>query len=73
MQTTSSRRKAVLAAVTILTLTAALPELGQLDRRQIAKLVGVAPLANDSGKRTGKRRGIVLRLRESETRAKRRG
>lgn len=42
--------------VTILTLTAALPELGQLDRRQIAKLVGVAPLANDSGKRTGKRR-----------------
>ncbi len=42
--------------VTILTVTSALPELGQLGRRQIAKLVGVAPLANDSGSRTGKRR-----------------
>jgi transposase len=42
--------------VTILTLTAALPELGSLGRRQIAKLVGVAPLANDSGARSGKRR-----------------
>lgn len=42
--------------VTIMTLTAALPELGQLQRRQIAKLVGVAPLANDSGTRQGKRR-----------------
>lgn len=41
--------------VTILTLTAALPELGQLGRRQIAKLVGVAPLANDSGQRNGQR------------------
>ena len=40
----------------ILTLTAALPELGQLGRRQISKLVGVAPLADDSGQRTGKRR-----------------
>jgi transposase len=42
--------------VTILTLTAALPELGRLTRRQIGKLVGVAPLANDSGRRQGKRR-----------------
>jgi transposase len=42
--------------VTILTLTAMLPELGRLGRRQIAKLVGVAPLAADSGKRQGKRR-----------------
>ena len=41
--------------VTILTMTSALPELGQLERRQISKLVGVAPLADDSGKRTGKR------------------
>lgn len=41
--------------VTILTLTATLPELGRLGRRQIAKLVGVAPLADDSGKRQGKR------------------
>ena len=43
-------------AVTILTLTAALPELGTLGRRQISKLVGVAPLADDSGKRRGPRR-----------------
>ena len=42
--------------VTILTLTSALPELGHLGRRQIAKLVGVAPLADDSGKRKGPRR-----------------
>ena len=41
--------------VTILTLLSALPELGHLDRRQISKLVGLAPLANDSGQRTGKR------------------
>jgi transposase len=41
--------------VTILTLTAALPELGRLGRRPIAKLVGVAPLADDSGTRRGKR------------------
>lgn len=43
-------------AVTTLTLVSALPELGRLDRRQIAKLVGMAPLADDSGSRRGKRR-----------------
>jgi transposase len=32
------------------------PELGQLNRREIAKLVGLAPLANDSGKHRGRRR-----------------
>ena len=32
-----------------------LPELGQLNRRKIATLLGVAPLNNDSGKRTGRR------------------
>ena len=42
--------------VTIITLTSALPELGHLQRRQISKLVGVAPLADDSGKRKGQRR-----------------
>lgn len=42
-------------AVTIMTLTAMLPELGRLDRRAIGKLVGVAPLADDSGQRRGKR------------------
>lgn len=42
--------------VTVMTLLAALPELGRLQRRQIAKLVGVAPLSDDSGQRKGKRR-----------------
>jgi transposase len=37
--------------ITAYTLTADLPELGQLNRKQIAALVGVAPLNNDSGKR----------------------
>lgn len=32
------------------------PELGELNRREIAKLIGVAPLANDSGKHRGRRR-----------------
>ena len=41
--------------VTIATLLALLGELGQLPRRPIAKLVGVAPLARDSGKRHGPR------------------
>lgn len=31
------------------------PEIGRLNRREISKLVGVAPLANDSGKHHGKR------------------
>jgi transposase len=38
------------------TLTALVPELGSLNRRQIAALVGVAPLNNDSGKHDGKRK-----------------
>ena len=37
------------------TLLAELPELGSLDRRQIASLVGVAPLSRDSGTFKGKR------------------
>jgi transposase len=37
------------------TLIADLPELGQLDRKQIAALVGVAPLNRDSGTLRGKR------------------
>ena len=36
-------------------LMAALPELGTLTHREIAKLVGVAPLNCDSGKFKGKR------------------
>lgn len=38
------------------TMLALCPELGMLNRREISKLVGVAPLANDSGKFRGKRR-----------------
>lgn len=41
--------------VTTLTLLAALPELGKLNRRAISKLVGVAPFARDSGPRKGQR------------------
>jgi transposase len=37
------------------TLLAELPELGRLNRRQIAALVGVAPLARDSGTFRGRR------------------
>ena len=37
------------------TLLADLPELGRLSRRAIAKLVGVAPLSNDSGTLRGHR------------------
>ena len=42
-------------AVTSLTMLAKCPELGDLNRREIASLVGVAPRANDSGKHRGKR------------------
>ena len=38
-----------------LTLLAYLPELGTLDRRQVASLVGVAPFNRDSGTLRGKR------------------
>ena len=38
-----------------LTLLAHLPELGMLDRRQIAALLGVAPFNRDSGTLRGKR------------------
>ena len=38
-----------------LTLLAYLPELGALDRRQIAALVGVAPFNRDSGTMRGRR------------------
>jgi transposase len=41
--------------VTSRTLIADLPELGQLDRRRIAALVGVAPVNHDSGKMRGRR------------------
>lgn len=48
------------------TLIAQLPELGDLDRRRIAALAGLAPHANDSGHRRGRRsiwggRGTIRR------------
>ena len=41
--------------VLVATLLAELPELGGLDRRQIASLVGLAPVAKDSGLLRGRR------------------
>ena len=41
--------------ILLATLLAELPELGQLDRRQIASLVGLAPIAKDSGLMRGRR------------------
>ena len=37
------------------TLTALVPELGKLDRKEIASLIGVAPFNRDSGAHAGKR------------------
>lgn len=53
--------------VTISTVIAELPELGKLNRGEIAKLVGVAPINRDSGQKSGKRfigggRGQVRRV-----------
>jgi transposase len=42
--------------VTTATLLAELPELGKMDRKKIAALVGVAPLNYDSGKKRGYRK-----------------
>ena len=42
--------------VTIGTFLAKLPELGNLNRGEIAKLVGVAPINNDTGKSSRRRR-----------------
>jgi transposase len=45
-----------LAGRTVARLHAQLPEIGTYSNKAIAKLVGVAPLADDSGKQKGKRR-----------------
>lgn len=42
--------------ITALTMAIDLPEIGTLDRRQIVSLVGLAPMARDSGKYRGARR-----------------
>jgi transposase len=44
-----------IGTVTSQVLLAELPELGQLEHKQIAKLVGLAPLNRDSGKFCGRR------------------
>ena len=38
------------------TMLSLMPELGELSRQQVAKLVGVAPMNRDSGQTQGKRR-----------------
>ena len=47
------RSAAGIGPVASATLIAELPELGRLNRREIAALVGVAPMANDSATRRG--------------------
>ncbi|MBK9602364.1 MAG: transposase [Anaerolineales bacterium] len=42
--------------ITATTLLAELPELGKLDRKKIAALVGLAPMNADSGKKRGYRK-----------------
>lgn len=44
-----------IGAIASTTMLAKCPELGALDRRQVAALIGLAPLARDSGKFRGKR------------------
>ena len=44
-----------IGAASVAVLLAELPELGQLDRRRIAALVGAAPLNRDSGHMRGQR------------------
>ena len=43
------------ASRTVARLMAELPEIGHVSNKAIAKLTGLAPIANDSGKRTGRR------------------
>jgi transposase len=43
-------------AITAITVTAEMPELGTLNRQQIAALAGLAPFNRDSGKKRGQRR-----------------
>ena len=56
-QATAKRLQGVkgVGPVTATTLILDLPELGQLDRKEIAALVGLAPFNRDSGRMRGKR------------------
>lgn len=55
-QETLLRTAKSVGRVTAVTLLADLPELGQLDRKEIAALVGVAPMNRDSGRKRGHRK-----------------
>lgn len=57
-----SARKGV-GLITAATLLVDMPELGKVNRQQIAALGGVAPFAKDSGKQRGKRRTFGGRSR----------
>ena len=50
------RSAPAVGVVTAATLLAELPELGKMDRKKIAALVGVAPMNADSGKKRGYRK-----------------
>jgi transposase len=54
-----------IGAQTSVILIGLLPELGRIDNRQIAKLAGLAPMANDGGSKSGNRsiRGGRYRVR----------
>jgi transposase len=45
-----------IGALTAITMLIEMPELGQLDNRQVASLAGLAPIVRDSGQHRGKRR-----------------
>ena len=47
--------------VSAFSLLGMLPELGQLNHKQVAALVGVAPMNRDSGAFKGQRRSKILR------------
>jgi len=50
------RSAPAIGSITAATLLAKLPELGKLDRKKIAALVGVAPMNSDSGQKRGYRK-----------------
>ncbi len=52
-----------LGPVAISTLVTELPELSRVNRGQIAKLVGIAPINDDSGQHQGKRQTGAGRVR----------
>ena len=44
-----------IGALTAITMLIEMPELGQLDNKQVASLAGLAPVARDSGQYRGRR------------------